>query len=330
MIWEHPEWFFALLLLPFLGVLQWWWLRKKRLPTLLFSRTAAFDELGGGWRSIGYYGLWAAKGLGLGLIILALARPQEENVRIEREVEGIDIMVVIDISSSMLAEDMRPNRFVAVQRVAQDFVRQRPDDRIGLTVFARESLTLVPPTLDHRLVHNQIELMDMDVVRDGTAIGMGVATAANRLRDSDAESRVIILLTDGENNAGEIDPITSAEIARAMGMRLYTIGASSEGPTAPYPIDDPVFGRRYLSIPIEIDTKMLTEMAEMTGGRYFRARDRDELRQVYLEINELETTSFEEHIFTDVKDLYHRFLFPGIALLLLGFSLERTWLRSEL
>jgi Ca-activated chloride channel family protein len=329
MIWQNPEWLFALLLLPLLGGLQWWWMRKKRLPTLLFSRTSAFDELGSGWRHYGYYGLWAAKGLGLLLIILALARPQQENVRVERYVEGIDIVLVIDISSSMLAEDLQPNRFVAVQRVAQDFVRQRPDDRIGLTVFARESITLVPPTLDHRLLHNQIELMEMDVVSDGTAIGMGIATAANRLRGSDAESKVVILLTDGENNAGEIDPLTSTEIARALGIRLYTIGASSEG-TAPYPIDDPVFGRRYLSIPVEIDEDLLTEMAEMTGGRYFRARDTDELRQVYSDIDELETTSFEENIFTDVKDLYPRFLFPGIALLLLSFGLEKTWLRSEL
>jgi Ca-activated chloride channel family protein len=329
MIWQNPEWLFALLLLPLLGGLQWWWMRKKRLPTLLFSRTSAFDELGSGWRHYGYYGLWAAKGLGLLLIILALARPQQENVRVERYVEGIDIVLVIDISSSMLAEDLQPNRFVAVQRVAQDFVRQRPDDRIGLTVFARESITLVPPTLDHRLLHNQIELMEMDVVSDGTAIGMGIATAANRLRSSDAESKVVILLTDGENNAGEIDPLTSTEIARALGIRLYTIGASSEG-TAPYPIDDPVFGRRYLSIPVEIDEDLLTEMAEMTGGRYFRARDTDELRQVYSDIDELETTSFEENIFTDVKDLYPRFLFPGIALLLLSFGLEKTWLRSEL
>jgi Ca-activated chloride channel family protein len=195
-------------------------------------------------------------------------------------------------------------------------------------VFARESITLVPPTLDHRLLHNQLDLMDMGIVRDGTAIGMGVATAVNRLRESEAESRVIILLTDGENNAGEIDPITSAEIARALGIRLYTIGASGEG-AAPYPIDDPVFGRRYLRVPIDIDEPMLTRMAEMTGGSYFRARDSRELIQVYDEIDQMETTSFEEDFYIDVAERYGRFLMTGAALLILSLLLEQTWLKRD-
>lgn len=328
MIWLNPEWFFALLLIPVLILVEWMWSKQKRTSSLIFSRTAAFKELNSGIRAKTALVLPWLKYLALALIVVAMARPQEENVRIERSVEGIDIVLVIDISSSMLAEDMQPNRFLAVKEVAQNFVRRRVNDRIGVVVFARESITLVPPTLDHRLVQNQIDMLDMGIVRDGTAIGMGVATAVNRLRDSNAASRVIVLLTDGENNAGEIDPLTSAEIARTMGIRLYTIGASGEG-SAPYPIEDPIFGRRYLTIPIDIDEPMLTTMAEKTGGRYFRARDNRELNQVYNEIDELETTSFEEEFFIDVVDRYPRFLASGLGLLLLALILEQSWLRRD-
>ncbi|MCH8556398.1 MAG: VWA domain-containing protein [Balneolia bacterium] len=328
MIWLNPEWFLALLIIPVLILVEWMWSRQKRTSSLLFSRTAAFKELNAGIRAKAALFLPWLKYIALALIIIAMARPQEENVRIERSVEGIDIVLVIDISSSMLAEDMQPNRFLAVKEVAQNFVRRRTNDRIGVVVFARESITLVPPTLDHRLVQNQIDMLDMGIVRDGTAIGMGVATAVNRLRDSDATSRVIILLTDGENNAGEIDPLTSAEIARTLGIRLYTIGASGEG-SAPYPIDDPIFGRRYLTIPIDIDEPMLTTMAEKTGGRYFRARDNRELNQVYNDIDQLETTEFEEEFFIDVVDRYPRFLASGLGLLLLVLMLEQSWLRRD-
>ncbi len=328
MIWLNPEWLIALLIIPLLIAAEWWWYSRKQTPAMIFSRTDAFTEIPTGIRTRLWWLIPLFRLFSVILIILALARPQEENVRIERSVDGIDIILVIDISSSMLAEDLQPNRFLAVKQVAQNFVRQRSNDRIGVVVFARESITLVPPTLDHRLVHNQIDMMDMGIVRDGTAIGMGVATAVNRLRGSEAESRVIILLTDGENNAGEIDPVTSAEIARALGIRLYTIGASGET-SAPYPVDDPVFGRRYLSIPIEIDEPMLTEMAQMTGGRYFRARDSRELSEVYNEIDRLETTAFEEDFYMDVVDRYPRFLFPGVFLLMLSLLLEKTWLRND-
>jgi len=329
MIWQNPEWFIALLLIPALLLLEWLWYRQKRRPGLLFSRTSVFSKTPAGIRAQAARVVPVVKYVALGLIILALARPQEENVRVERNVDGIDVILVIDISTSMLAEDLQPNRFLAVKEVAQNFVSRRTNDRIGIVVFARESITLVPPTLDHRLVNSQIDLLDFGIVRDGTAIGMGVSTAVNRLRDSNAESRVIILLTDGENNAGEIDPLTSAEIARTLGIRLYTIGASGEG-SAPYPIDDPVFGRRYLTIPIDIDEPMLTEMAEKTGGRYFRARDNRELEQVYRDIDQLETTSFEETFYMDIQERYPPFLFSGVALLFLALLLDQTWLRREL
>lgn len=329
MIWEHPEWFLALLLIPVLLAAQWWYQKTRRRSSMVFSRNQTIAEIEQSWKSRGLHFVQAGQVIALILIIIALARPQKENVTVEQSVEGIDIVLVIDISSSMLAEDLKPNRFIAVQNVAQDFVGARPNDRIGLVVFARESLTLVPPTLDHRLVHNQLDLMDMGIVRDGTAIGMGVATAVNRLRDSEAESRVIVLLTDGENNAGEIDPITSSEIAAALGIRLYTIGASTEG-TAPYPIDDPVFGRRYYNIRVDIDEPMLTEMAEKTGGRYFRARDTQELQQVYSDIDKMETSVIEEIIYRDREDRYVLFLLPGVGLLLLSLLLDRTVFRTEI
>lgn len=329
MIWENPEWFIALAVIPIILLMNWWYRRTRRAPAVLFSRTATLAEVESGWRVFGAYGITVMNMAALVLIVLALARPQQENVTIERSVEGIDIVLVIDISSSMLAEDLKPNRFIAVKNVADEFVGRRANDRIGLVVFARESITLVPPTLDHRLVRNQLDMMDMGIVRDGTAIGMGVATAINRLRDSDADTRVIVLLTDGENNAGEIDPITSSEMAAALGIRLYTIGASTEG-TAPYPVDDPVFGRRYFNIRVDIDEPMLTEMAEKTGGRYFRARSTEELDMVYREIDRLETSVIEEVIYTDRQDRYQLFLFPGVLLLLLSLILDRTILRTGL
>lgn len=329
MIWLNPEWLFALLLIPLWLGFELYWRWRKRKPAFVFTRTEHFAEIGTGVRSKALLGGQILKVLAIALIIVSLARPQQENVRIDRTVEGIDIVLVIDISSSMLAEDIRPNRFLAVKEVAQNFVRQRPNDRIGVVVFARESITLVPPTLDHRLVQTQLDLLNIGIVRDGTAIGMGVATAANRLRDSDAVSRVIILLTDGENNAGEIDPLTSAEIVRSLGMRMYTIGASGEG-SAPYPVADPVLVRRYINIPIEIDEPMLTQMAEMTGGRYFRARDSVELQEIYAEIDRLETSPFEEDFYIDVRDRYALFLLPGVLLLFTVLLLEKSWLRTEL
>ncbi|AXJ00998.1 Ca-activated chloride channel family protein [Cyclonatronum proteinivorum] len=329
MIWLNPEWLFALLLIPVWLGTEFFWKWRKRKPAFVFTRTDHFGEINPGLRSKALIAVRILKVLAVALIIISLARPQQENVRIDRTTEGIDIVLVIDISSSMLAEDIRPNRFLAVKEVAQNFVRQRSNDRIGVVVFARESITLVPPTLDHRLVQTQLDLLDIGIVRDGTAIGMGVATAANRLRDSEAASRVIVLLTDGENNAGELDPLTSAKIVRSLGMRMYTIGASGEG-SAPYPVADPVLVRRYINIPIEIDEPLLITMAEMTGGRYFRARDNRELEDIYAEIDQLETSSFEEDFYIDVRDRYALFLLPGVLLLFTVLLLEKSWLRTEL
>jgi len=241
----------------------------------------------------------------------AMARPQLQNTTVEQYAEGIDIMISIDISSSMLAEDIKPNRLIAAKEVAGDFISQRETDRIGINVFARESFTVVPPTLDHNLVQGLLETVDLGMVRDGTAIGMGIATSINRLRDSDAESRVIILLTDGMNNAGEIDPVTAGEMAATLGIRVYTMGIGTRG-TAPYPVDDPVFGRRYQNVQVNIDEDMLRQIARQTGGQYWRATDLDELIAVYQEIDELEKSEIEEIIYIDTEDRYPLYLMAAL------------------
>jgi Ca-activated chloride channel homolog len=230
----------------------------------------------------------------------------------------------------MLAEDMSPNRLVAVKEVASGFIDRRESDRIGLVVFARESFTLVPPTLDYNLLQRQLEQVDLGMVRDGTAIGMGLATAVNRLRNSDAESRVIILLTDGENNAGAIDPVTAGELAAAFGVRVYTIGASTDARTAPYPVRDPLRGTRYHEIRVDIDEQMMRTIAEQTGGRYFRATDNESLEQVYREIDEMERSEFEETVWHEYYDRYQDFLFGGVILLMLSLVCDRWLFRTEL
>lgn len=329
MTWANPEFFTLLLLIPLVVGVQFYLSRRKRVAALTFSAADDLNKLPGNWRA---NGVWVTRGsylFALLFLILSMARPQSLNQTIERSVEGIDIMVVFDISSSMLAEDLRPNRLIAAKNLTAEFLDNRRNDRVGLVVFARESFTLVPPTTDYRLVRKQVMSVDIGMTRDGTAIGMGVATAVNRLRNSRAESKVIILLTDGENNAGEIDPLTAADLASAHGIRLYTVGISTEG-TAPYPYDDPIFGRRYHPIAVDIDEPMLTEMARRTGGRYFRARDNNALEQIYAEIDQLETSEVEETIYIDRKDHHMAVLLPGVLFLLFGMLGERFLFRSDL
>ena len=262
-------------------------------------------------------------------LVAALARPQLRNSNVERFSEGIDIIISIDISSSMLAEDIEPNRLIAAKEVAGDFISQRVNDRIGVNVFGRESFTVVPPTLDHNLVQRLLETVDLGMVRDGTAIGMGIATSINRLRESEAKSKVIILITDGMNNAGEIDPVTAGEMAASLGIKLYTLGIGSRG-TAPYPVDDALFGRRYQNVQVNIDEEMLTNIAQMTGGRYWRATETQELRDIYDEIDQLERSEVEEIIYIDYEDLYPRYLAAGLLFMLLAFVNERFITRSPL
>ena len=330
MIWDNPAWFWALLIVPVILWIRYRYYMRRQMAYVTFSDTSDLDLFKGNWRSYGVFAGLFLQLIALILIITALARPQNEQVYTERHTEGIDIMLVLDISSSMLAEDLQPNRLLAVKDVASDFVARRGSDRIGLVIFARESFTVVPPTLDHHLLQQQLDQVDLGMVRDGTAIGMGLATAVNRLRNSDAESKVVILLTDGENNAGEIDPLTAGELAATFGLRVYTIGASTDARTAPYPVQDPIRGTRYHDIRVEIDEEMMRTIAETTGGRYFRATDNESLEQVYREIDHMEQSKFEETVYQEYADLYKGFLGWGMILLLLSFVCDRWLFRIEL
>ncbi len=258
--------------------------------------------------------------------VVALARPQRVDTTRQSYAEGVDIILVLDTSSSMEAQDLTPNRFAAAKEVAGNFVRGRTSDRIGLIVFAAQAYTQVPLTLDYNFMLTLLGRVSLGSIEDGTAIGTALATAVNRLKDSDAKSKVVILLTDGQNNRGEVDPVTAAEIAATIGVRVYTIGVGSRG-TAPYVVDDPFYGQRVMQMKVEIDEDMLTSVASLTGGRYFRATSRVALETIYKEIGEMEQTRIEEQIYTNYEELYAWSLWPAFLLLLIEVALSNTRLR---
>lgn len=257
----------------------------------------------------------------LALLIVALARPQSSEHGSSSNTEGIDIVLAIDVSSSMLARDFEPNRMEAAKAVAAKFVADRLSDRIGLVVFSGESFTQSPLTTDKRTLQTLLGQLEIGMIDDGTAIGNGLATAVNRLRESDAESKVIILLTDGVNNAGQIAPLTAADIAQAYGIKVYTIGVGTRG-MAPYPVQDIWGGIHYVPTEVEIDEQMLTDIAAKTGGEYFRATDEEALAAVYDRINEMETTTIDTDQFTRYTELCGRYIAWALGLLLAAFLLK--------
>ena len=320
-----PYYLLLLLLLPPLA----WWYATRAERSLGAVRYPVVDRLvradrrrTGRWRHVPF----GLRILALALLLIAFARPQTGVTAENVATDGIDIVLVLDLSSSMLAEDLEPNRIGAAREAAASFVRRRPNDRIGLVVFAGEAFTQAPLTLDHRVVTTLIEELEVGVIEDGTAIGMGLATAVKRLDDSSAESKVVVLLTDGRNNRGSIDPPTAAQMAQALGVRIYAVGAGTRG-AAPIPVDDPLFGRRTVQVQVDIDDEALEGIASLTGGRYFRAADRESLERVYEEIDALETTAIEMTSFTRYGELFHLPLGVGLGLLLLEAALGRTVLR---
>lgn len=264
--------------------------------------------------------------LALVAMVVAFARPQTGVTSENVSTEGIDIVLGIDISSSMLAEDLEPNRLEAAKAVAATFVQRRRSDRIGLVVFAGQAFTQVPLTLDYDVVSTMMGELEVGMIEDGTAIGLGLATALKRLRDSPAVSKVVILLTDGRSNRGEIDPATAAQMAQALGVRVYTIGVGSRE-TARIPVDDPTLGRRYVTMEVDVDEETLTAIADLTGGKYYRATDRERLEAIYAEIDELETTTIDVQSFTRYGELFHFPLTAGLAFLVLEVVLGSTALR---
>ncbi len=250
----------------------------------------------------------------IALIIVATARPQSTTTTSESTTEGIDVVLALDISSSMLARDFKPDRFTAAKEISSRFMLDRPTDRIGLVVFAGESYTQSPLTTDHRTLVNLLSQVEMGVIDDGTAIGTGLATAINRLRDSDSPSKVVVLLTDGVNNSGQIDPLTAAELAKEFGIRVYTVGVGTEG-MAPYPAYDMWGDIVYQQAKVEIDEALLTQISEMTGGQYFRATDNASLESIYAEINTLEKAKVEIENQVNYQEHFGFYLLLAVGLL---------------
>ena len=267
----------------------------------------SFAQAGITFRNYLRHILFALRTIALTLLIIVLARPQKTDKFQDISTEGIDIVLAQDISGSMLARDFRPDRLEASKNIATEFISGRPYDRIGLVVFSGESFTQCPLTTDHAVLINLLREIQSGMIEDGTAIGMGLATAVNRIKDSKAKSKVIILLTDGVNNRGEIAPATAAGIAKTFGIRVYTIGVGTQG-MAPYPVQTP-YGIQYQNMPVEIDEAILQEIAQNTGGKYFRATDNDKLIQVYREIDKLEKSKIDVRQFSRKEE---KFLFPAI------------------
>ncbi len=324
----NPEFLGLLVIIP---LMIYWYLRKNihRGGTLRFSNLGVIKSVNKSPSRKYRHILVVLRVIAVGLMILAFARPQSGSTEEEIITEGIDIILAMDISSSMKAEDLArgKNRLDVAKDVAKEFVRGRYNDRIGMVVFSGKSFTQCPLTLDYGILLNFLDQIYIGMVEDGTAIGMAIVNCINRLRDSKAKSKVVILLTDGRNNRGELDPITAANVAETMGVRIYTIGAGKRG-KAPYPIDDPLLGRRYQYVQIDIDEDVLKKMAHITGGQYFRATDKASLERIYQEIGDMEKTKIEVKEFTRYTELFVNFLLAAIAVLMLEIVLANTRFRK--
>jgi len=319
-------WVLGLLALIPLAAWIRWRVERRRMGTLRYSAVDSVLEAGAGLSRWKHRVPSVLRALALVALIFALARPQTGATTESVLTEGIDIVLVLDISTSMLAEDLEPNRLEAAKAVAADFVTGRSNDRIALVAFAGEAFTQVPLTLDYSVVTTLLAELDPGMIEDGTAVGMGLATAVKRLQASDAASKVVVLLTDGRSNRGEIGPLTAAQMAEALGVRVYTIGAGSRG-TARVPVDDPFRGRVYATMRVDIDEESLQQIAELTGGRYFRATDTESLAAIYEEIDQLETTEIEVENFTQYEERFPLVLGLGLLLIVAEATLARTALR---
>jgi Ca-activated chloride channel family protein len=324
----HPDFFWLFALLPLLII---WQIitRKKQQPTLKMSSLEGFRPTTSVLASLRSL-LFVLRLLAIAALITALARPQTIDVSSKtKKTQGVDIVVAVDVSGSMLARDLKPNRIEATKRVASEFVKERINDRVGLVIYAAESYTKTPVTSDKGIILNAIRDIRYDnVLQDGTAIGMGLATSVNRLKDSKAKSKVIILMTDGENNAGFLEPRTAAEIAKEYGIKVYTIGIGTNGMAeTPYAYA-PNGGFLYRMAEVKIDEKLMRDIATITGGRYYRATSNSKLNEIYDEINKLEKTDVEELKYYNYDEKYKSLVLLAGVLLLLEFLLRRTLFRS--
>lgn len=321
----NPGFLYLLIIIPLMGVWYWYKLRTSH-PALQVSSRDSYIRKGKTIKQYLFHLLFALRILAFALLILALARPQSSLSRKDVSIEGIDIVMAIDVSSSMLAQDLKPDRLEASKAVASDFIKGRPNDRVGLVIFSGETFTQVPLTTDQSIIENMFKDIKSGMIEDGTAIGDGLATSVNRLKESQAISKVVILITDGVNNAGSVDPLSAAEIAKLYGVRIYTIGVGSMG-TAPYPVQTP-FGIQYQNMEVQIDEELLQHVAEATEGRYFRATSNRKLEEIYKEIDQMEKSKIDVTEFKKKKEEFLVLALGAVLLLLLEFLLRNTLLRT--
>lgn len=325
---EDPHWFWLFLLLP-IAIIWYVWKRNKQVPPVKMASIQGF-KIQQSYLPKFRHLLFIFRMIALALLITAMARPRTSDMITQTDItKGIDIVLAIDISASMLAKDLRPNRLEAIKKVASEFIAHRPNDRIGLVVYAGESYTKTPLTTDKSIVLNALKTVQFsDLLQGGTAIGMGLSTAVNRLKNSNAKSKVVILLTDGVNNAGFIDPKIATDLAMEFDIKVYTIGVGSNGtalsPVALLPNGQFQYGR----VPVEIDEQLMQQIAETTGGKYFRATDNQKLEAIYDEINKLEKTEIEETKYYNYDEKFRSFVLLAGIFLLMEITLRYTVFRS--
>lgn len=320
-----PEYLYFLIIVPLLGL--WYWYRHiNDNADIQVSSTESFETTPKSLKQYLYLSLYVFRIIAIALLIVALARPQSTSSRKDVTIEGIDVVMALDVSGSMLAMDLKPDRLEAAKEVASEFIAGRPNDRFGLVIFSGETFTQCPLTTDHDVIRNLFKDIKSGMIEDGTAIGDGLATSVNRLKDSKAVSKVIILLTDGVNNMGSLDPLSSAEIAKIYGIRIYTIGVGTEG-TAPYPVQTP-FGVQTQYVEVQIDEDLLQEVAVQTEGRYFRATSNRKLREIYDEIDKLEKSKIDVTEFKKKKEEFFPYALLAFLLITLEILLRNTVFRS--
>ncbi len=324
MSFSNPEYLWLMLILVPMIL---WYIYNQFIAdaSLQMSSVKSFDKMPKTIKQYLFHILFLLRMVALALLIIVIARPQTSNHFQQHTTQGIDIMLALDMSGTMLAEDLRPNRVEAAKAVAIEFISARPNDNIGLVVFAGESYTQCPLTNDHTALINLFNAVQYGHIEDGTAIGLGLANAVNRIKDSQAKSKVVILLTDGSNNRGDVAPITAAEIAKTYGVRVYTIGVGTQG-TAPYPFQTPM-GIQYQNVPVEIDEDVLQQIANTTGGTYFRATDNTKLREIYAEIDKLEKTKLQVKQYSKKYEQFLPYLLAAIACIIAEIILRNTLLR---
>jgi Ca-activated chloride channel family protein len=321
----YPWVLYFLLIIPLM--IAWYIFRGMKVQTSVkYSSLNIFKDIPSTLREKLRHIPFAVRVLAIGLLIIALARPQSFSSGENVTTEGIDIAMVLDISGSMLAEDLKPNRLEAAKNVIDDFIKGRISDRIGLVVFSRDAFTQCPLTIDYNVLRNLLLQIHSGMIEDGTAIVNAIANGINRLKYSNAKSKIIILVTDGVNNSGEVDPISAAEMAKVFGIRVYTIGVGTRG-EAPYPVQTP-FGVRYQMMPVEIDEAVLQKISDLTDGQYFRATNTQALKEIYDKIDKMEKTKIEITSYKNASEKYHSWLWLGLILLLVEMGLSKTILRK--